>query len=372
MNDTERRLIDELDRAASEVQVDVDRMWNAVQQRTDVQPEPPARPWSRRLAPYLAAASVAAILLVAGASLVDGTEPDTVTVPAASPRPTTKTTNPSKGPTAGPIGDWACGTRTVLSPGTDSMTSKPIRAVLDPLKAPPEAVAYGVPRYRFTLSGTTGVLDYGDASGHRIARTELTRTATGWLVGDRTVCSGAGGRPSPDPVRLGAHTKSPLPLDPRAAQLRATPMIGRPVLIDDRTYYDPAGMLRQATLYAFATQGGYQFVRMPADDGGIGQQPQPEDQIRGADPLQLAGADDTHVFAGHTPFFGVVFSYLTNDKTVEGLSLTTASTGEPGPAQSFALPGGRTLYTVVPVSPVDGDSLVTVHRTTGDEPPRRF
>jgi hypothetical protein len=252
------------------------------------------------------------------------------------------------------------------------MTFKPIRAVLDPRTVPPEAVAYGVPRYRFTLSGTTGMLEYGDASGRRIARTALTRTATGWLIGDRTVCSGAGGRPSPNPVRLGAHTESPLPLDPRAAQLHATPMIGRPVLIDDRTYYDPAGMLRQATLYAVATKGGYQFVRMPADDGLIGHQPQPEDRIGGADPLESVGADDTFVFAGHTPFFGLVLSYLTADKTVEGLSLRTASTGAPGPAQSFTLPGGRTLYTVVPVSPVDGDSLVTVHRTTGDEPPKRF
>jgi hypothetical protein len=371
MNDTERRLIDELDRAASEVQVDVDRMWNTVQQRTAVRDtEPAARSWSRRLAPYLAAASVAAVLLVVGASLVGGTEPDAS--PVTSPSSTTKTTNPPKGPIPGPIGDWACGSRTVLSPGTNSMTFQPIRAVLDPRKVPPEAVAYGVPRYRFTLSETTGVLDYGDASGRRIARTELTRTTTGWLVGDRTVCSGPGGRPSPDPVRLGAHTKSPLPLDSRAAQLQATPMIGRPVLIDDRTYYDPAGMLRQATLYAFATKGGYQFVSMPADDGAVSQQPQPEDQLGGGNLLQPIGADDTYLFAGHSPFFGVVLSYLTDDKTVEGLGLRTASTGEPGPAQSFAMPGGRTLYTVVPVSPVDGDSLVTVHRTTGDEPPKRF
>jgi hypothetical protein len=149
-------------------------------------------------------------------------------------------------------------------------------------------------------------------------------------------------------------------------------MIGTPVLIDDRTYYDSAGMLRHRTLYAFETKGGYQFARMPADNDSYDQRAQPEDKIGGAAPLQTTGIDDTHIFAGHTQWQGFVLSYLTADKTVEDLTVRSAKTGETGPAQQFAFPGGRTLYTVVPTSTTDGDSLVTVHRNTGDDPPRRF
>ncbi|TDO36360.1 hypothetical protein EV643_12091 [Kribbella sp. VKM Ac-2527] len=369
----ENRLTQELEREAAAVRVDVDRMWDDVQQRTvgKTVVNPSVRPWRRRLTPYLAAASVATVLVAAGAFLTDPDEPP---VSSTTPPPTTKITKIGREPVTrpGPIGDWVCPDRTVIQPGKDSMTFKPIRAVLDPAKAPPEAIAYGVPRYRYTLSGATGVLDYGDATGRRISRTELTRTTTGWLVGKRTVCSGPGGRPSPDPVALGAHTAAQLPFDPRSAQVKATPIIGKPLLIDDRTYYDPAGMLRHATLYAFETKGGYQFASVPADDESYQPDALPEDMISGGNLVQPTGADETYIFAGSAPFFGTVLSYLTDDKTVESLSVRSASDGATGPAQRFTFPGGRTLYTVVPVSQLDGDTLVTVHRTTGDEPPRRF
>jgi hypothetical protein len=111
---------------------------------------------------------------------------------------------------------------------------------------------------------------------------------------------------------------------------------------------------------------------MPADNDSYDLRAQPEDEIGGASPAQTVGTDDTHVFADHTRWQGFVLSYLTDDKTVEGLTVRSATTQEAGPAQQFAFPGGRRLYTVVPTSRIDGDSLVTVHRTTGDERPRRF
>ncbi|GAB2668078.1 hypothetical protein [Kribbella swartbergensis] len=372
MNDTERQLRTELDRAASAVRVDVDRLWNAVHERTaGAGPAVHARPWRRRLAPYLAAASVATVLVTVtvGAVIADGNEQPaaTTSTPPAKPR----TNEPAAGPAAGPIGDWACRHRTLITPGTNSVTGKPIRAVIAPGQAPTEAIEYGVPRYNITVKGQTGVLEYGDAAGRRIARTELTRAGTGWLIGKRTVCSGPAADPSPDPIQLGRHTRSPLPLDPRAAQLTATPIIGTPILVDDRTYYDPAGMLRQRTLYAFQTKGGYQFASMPADDGSYDNRAQPEDLIGGADRVQPTGTDDTRPFAGRERL-SLVLSYLTDDKTVEGLTVRSASTGTTGPAQRFDFPGGRTLYTVVSPTTVDGDALVTVHRTTRDDPPRRF
>jgi hypothetical protein len=360
------------------VDVDLDRMWDAVQART-AGGQPSAvrtRQWGRRLAPYLAAASVATVLVTVAAVIADSNEQPAATDPGrpatTAPRTTDPSTGPSTGPAAGPIGDWACRYRTTIEPGNNSMTGKPVRAVLDARHAPPEAIEYGVPRYRFTVQGTTGVLEYGDTSGRRIAHTELTRSGSGWLVGKRTVCSGSGGRPSPDPVALGRYTPAPLPLDPKAAQLKATPMIGTPVLIDDRTYYDSTGMLRHRTLYAFETKGGYQFASMPAEHDSYDQRAQPEDEIGGANPPQVTGIDDTHIFAGHTQLLGFVLSYLTGDTSVEGFTVKSAATGATGPAQRFTFPGGRTLYTVVPPTTVDGDTLVTVHRTTGDDPPRRF
>lgn len=371
MNKTERQLTTELDRAAHEVRVDVDRLWEAVQERT-ARPEPPVRVRRRvrGLAPYLAAASVATVLVTVAAVLAKSNEP--AATDSGRPAPTT-TSQPSAptGPASGPIGDWGCRYRTTIEPGDNSMTGKPVRAVLDPRQVPQEAEEYGVPRYRFTLSGTTGVLEYGDATGRRIAATELTRSGPGWLVGKRTVCSGPSGQPSPDPIQLGKHTRTPLPLDLQAAQLKATPMIGTPILLDDRMYYDPAGMLRQRTLYAFESKGGYQFASMPASDGSYDNRVQPEDEVGGAIRIQPAGIDDARPFADHERL-SPVLSYLTGDKTVEDLTVRSASTGAAGPAQHFTFPGDRTLYTVVPPSSLDGDSLVTVHRTTGDEPPRRF
>jgi hypothetical protein len=248
------------------------------------------------------------------------------------------------------------------------VTGRPVRAVLDPSAAPPEAVAYGVPKYQFTFTATAGTLDYGDDAGRRIARTELTRTSDGWLVGRRTVCSGPAGRPSPDLAALGRYTSSPVPLDPQSAQVSANPPVGDPVLIDDRTYYDATGMLRHRSLYAYLTDEGYDFASMPPDNS-LSTGSQKEDTIVAVGLAPQAGTNDTFVFGAHD-LVGRVFALLTKNRAVEGLTSRDAATGAPGTAQQFALPDGRTLYTVVPATP--GGTDVTVHRTTGDDPPRRF
>jgi hypothetical protein len=268
------------------------------------------------------------------------------------------------------IGGWACQNQRQLEPGTNSVTGKPVRALLDPSTPPPEAVAYGVPQYQFTLNATSGTLDYADASGRRIARTELTRTSTGWLVVGRTACSGPAGRPSPNPVKLGRYTQSPVPLNPKAAQLRATRPTGDPILLDDRIYYDSTGMLRHRTLYVYGSQGGYEFASMP-EDGSYSTGGQKEDTIGGTVLSPTVGIEDVHVF-GADDNLGLVLSYLTKKQTVEGLSARDAATNTAGVSQQFPFPGGRTLYTVVPAPAADGNTYVTVHRTTGDDPPRRF
>ena len=267
MNESEHRLTQELDRAASTKQVDVDQLWQAFNERTADSPRsaPVAHPrrWRRRLTPYLAAASVASVFVVA-ALFADGNKPSALTT---TPDPVIPTSRPSSGPLPSTIGAWACQYRRVIEPGINSVTGNRVRAVLDSTEAPPEAIAYGVPRYQFTLDGTTVVLDYGDSSGRRIARTELT------LHDDRLAgrpphnVLGAGGTAvaGSAPPWVADYTSSPLPLDAKSAQVKATPPIGDPILLDDRTYYDATGMLRHRTLYTFAVEGGYQFASMPAD-----------------------------------------------------------------------------------------------------------
>ncbi|MEU8226223.1 hypothetical protein [Kribbella sp. NPDC048915] len=358
MNDTERRLTRELDRAAAAKTVDLDQLWEQVQERTGTG----ARS-RRRLAPYLAAAAVALVLVVTAALLADGNRTSgPVTTPDVSPT--------QQGPRQAVIGGWACRYQRTIEPGTNSVTGRPVRAVLDPSTAPAEAVAYGVPQYQFSFTATTGTLDYGDASGRRIARTELTRTATGWLVGRRTVCSGPAGRPSPSPVALGRHTPEPLPLDPKAAQVKANPPVSDPILLDDRTYYDAAGMLRHRSLYVFATEDGYEFASMPGDSSSLtgGRK---EDTIVAVGLAPAAGTNDTYIYGTHDNL-GAVLGYLTKQPTVEGLSARNTATNASGVAQQFAFPDGRTLYTVVPTPAAPGSTAVTVHRTTGDDPPHRY
>ena len=247
----------------------------------------------------------------------------------------------------GAIGDWACPYRTVVKPGVDMSAGspppfKPVRVLLDPTVVPAEAVGYGVPRYHFSLSGAKGVLDYGDTAGKRISRTELTRTPTGWLVVQRTVCSGQDGRPSPDPVKLGTYTKKPLAFDKNAAQVKATPITGTPVLLDDRTYYDGTGMLRQTTLYAFPVKGGYQFARVPADGGSFDSSVIPEGRIAGdAGVGSITGASKDDDLRRLQLSVGLVFSYLTRDADVTGIGVKHPSNNSAGPAQRFTFPGGE-------------------------------
>ncbi|MEV6410913.1 hypothetical protein [Kribbella sp. NPDC051718] len=174
MNETETRLTDGLKQEADSVQVDLDRMWSAVQEQTRSTPavRPAAQPrhWRRRLVPYVAAASVAAVLVTV--AVVDDHDRGPSTATQTSPTPAKK--KPSKAPT-GPVdqtvGDWACSYRTVIQPRRSLQSFELLEAFVDAREVPPEALEYGVPRYHFTLKGKTGVLEYGDAAGRRISQT---------------------------------------------------------------------------------------------------------------------------------------------------------------------------------------------------------
>ncbi len=364
MNETETRLTDELEREAAALEVDLDRMWSVVQDRTKPAAieTPAARRWRHRVTPYLAAASVAAVVVTV--AVVNNGDHEPLPAGQAPPAVTKKTTKAPAGPVDQPVADWACRDRTAIQPKPGTF--------LDPRKAPEEAVERDVPRFHFALSGTTGLLDYGDASGRRISRTELTKTGGRWRVGARTVCTGAGGRPSTDPVALGKYTGKPLPFDTGTAQLRDVPATGTPLLLDDRSYFDSTGMLRQTTLYAYPAKGGYAFARIP-ETGSYDLSVTHEDQLGGDSALvDSRGPDATNPFGAHAFTLDLIISYLSKDADVTGLSSISASDNRKGPAQKFDFPGGRTLYTVLAPSKLDGDTSVTVHRKSGNEAPRRY
>lgn len=372
MNETETRLADELKQEADTVQVDLDRMWSVVQEQTRTSPavHRTARPWRRRLAPYVAAASVAAVVVTV--AVVDNHDRGPSTATQTSPTPTPAKKKPTKapsGPVDQPVDDWACAYRTVIQPRRSLQTYELVPAFVDPREVPDEAKDYAVPRYHFTLNGKTGVLDYGDAAGRRISRTKLTKSGDRWRVGDRTLCSGADGRPSPDPVALGKYTAKPRPFNTKADTVKQAPPTGTPVLVDDRTYFDGTGLLRQTTLYAYPAKGGYAFARVP-DSNSVWVIP---DNRLGGDSAQVnsSSSGPTNPFGEHAFSLDLIVSYLTGDRDVTGLRITSDSGQPQGPAQKLAF-GGKTLYTVVARSKIDGDTLVTVLRKSGNEAPRRY
>ncbi|NEA34361.1 hypothetical protein [Streptomyces sp. SID13031] len=380
MNETETRLTAELKQEADAVQPDLDRMWSAIQERTregsaDASVVQGARPWRRRAAPYVAAASVAAVLVTV-AVVNDhgrGPSPATRTTPTqpATPQPSTPQ-QASKGPTGPvdlPVGDWACPDRTGITPRRSLQTYELPMFFVDPREVPDEATDHQVPRYHFTIDGNTGVLDYGDAEGRRISQTKLIRAGDRWRLSDRTVCSGADGRPSPNPVALGKYTEKPLPFEARSLGVQATPPTGTPLLVDDRTYFDGTGQLHQTTLYAYPAKGGYAFARMPADDSSYDSSVTPENRL-GGDSAQVDSRDTP--FGAYAGNLDLILSYLTKDQDVTGLRITSSSGRPQGPAQKLTFPGGKTLYTAIARSKIDGDTLVTVLRKSGNEPPRRY
>jgi hypothetical protein len=107
------------------------------------------------------------------------------------------------------------------------------------------ADAEGAPRYEFTSSGDRAVLRLGNADGTLASSATFRRHRGGWDLVTTTKCAGADGSilvPDTDPLRLGRRTATPYP---------GEKMVGRhAVLIDDRSYFDVAGLVRHRSMWA--------------------------------------------------------------------------------------------------------------------------
>jgi hypothetical protein len=105
----------------------------------------------------------------------------------------------------------------------------------------------GAPRYAYTSSGDRAVLRLGNADGTLASTATFRRDGIGWDLVSTTKCAGEDGSilvPEDNPLRLGQRAATPYPPDD---------MVGSgdgAVLVDDRSYYDVAGLVRHRTMWA--------------------------------------------------------------------------------------------------------------------------
>ena len=103
------------------------------------------------------------------------------------------------------------------------------------------------PRYDYDETGDRATLRFGNADGSLASAATFARTGDGWDLVTTTKCAGEGGGilvPEADPLRLGRRDFQPYPAR------RMTEQPDRAVLVDDRGYYDVAGLVHHRTIWA--------------------------------------------------------------------------------------------------------------------------
>lgn len=220
-----RALRDEADR----IDVDVAALHAATRDR--LAPRPRNR---LRSAPALAASVAVALVLVGGITFA------TVFRDVGSGLLDTMTGTSEKG---GVARSFTC-PRTVT---VDDAGRRSDDSFLPHLDAGPRhaADAEGAPRYEYSSSGERAVLRLGNADGTLASTATFRRRGGGWDLVTTTKCVGARGSilvPERDPLRLGRRAATPYP---------GKKMVGaHAVLVDDRSYYDVAGLVHHRSMWA--------------------------------------------------------------------------------------------------------------------------
>lgn len=105
----------------------------------------------------------------------------------------------------------------------------------------------GAPRYAYDETGDRATLRLGNADGSLASRARFARAGGRWDLVTTTRCAGEDGGilvPEAQPLRLGGRDATPYP----ARGMTDQP--GRAVLVDDRSYYDTAGLVHHRTMWA--------------------------------------------------------------------------------------------------------------------------
>lgn len=227
-----RALHDEVDT----LDVDVQRLHARTRSRLGTRPPASPRP-SRTWVPLLA---VAAVLLVVAGGLALNRLGDTVR-------------------TIGPAGDshrggvaaaFTCPRQITV----DDAGRKRDDSFLPSLDQGAAAAAdfERAPRYDYDETGDRATLRLGNADGSLASTANFARTSDGWDLITTTKCAGEGGGilvPEADPLRLGRRDFSPYP----ARGMTEQP--DKAVLVDDRGYYDVAGLVHHRTMWASPCEG---------------------------------------------------------------------------------------------------------------------
>lgn len=119
---------------------------------------------------------------------------------------------------------------------------------LPSLRGGPAAAAteVGAPRYGYSEAGRTATLRLGNSDGSLASLSTFRRTGDGWDLITTRKCAAADGGvqvPGAGNGRLGVHESTPYPADD---------MVENPdqaVLIDDRSSYDVAGLVRHRSMW---------------------------------------------------------------------------------------------------------------------------
>ena len=260
----EERLSQALQDESDHVDVDVQRLHAATRAR--LEHGSPVRRTRRRWVPLLAAAAALVTLwggLTVGTRLLGG----------ALPFP-----GPATAGGDGPVAEeFTCPRTITVDEQGRRQDDSFLPSLGSGLQGPDTA---GAPRYQVQRSGDRAVLRLGNADGSLASTATFRRTAGGWTLVETTKCSGVRGSvlvPESRPLRLGARDATPYPADK---------MVGEPeraVLLDDRSYYDTAGLVHHRTIWVtpcgekFCLTAGQPTSYVAADAGLSDGRPVPLD-----------------------------------------------------------------------------------------------
>lgn len=234
----EERVSRALHEQADRVDVDLQRLYAGTRARTASTPRP-------RLRPVLGAVAATTALVLGGVAVATWGDGVRVGQPAGS--------EPAEG---GVDTEFSCAQQRSFDfadppPGQDD-------EFLPSVDRGPAAAArdVGAPRYEYVEDGGTATLWMGNSDGSLANVSTFTRVDGEWLRESATRCLGSADSIVAEDGRsllLGEHGVTPWPADKMLDPRYTT---GEPVLVDDRPYYDVAGLMAHRSIYAAPCQRG--------------------------------------------------------------------------------------------------------------------